>query len=557
MINYSIIFNAISLIRKQIFDFYQIKFCKQKNTIRIYNIFIFVLTIAIILVLLKFASITNINSDYVQNVLEVTSILHGNIFLHGWTLTSDNFYLSDNPFFLLGRLIWGRSAAGIYVPPFLIYVFLLASALLIVNFSSNNFESKIIGFCAILFYIATPGIKSLAPVVFVGAQHIAVLAFCLYGWLILDRIQKINKKFILIILYTLCIFIVFFSDPLGSMMFMPPTFIGLYFAFMASKRSNIQVVMGSLTLAVFLFAHLALFIIHAAGGFTIAQNFSLNFVSAANFGQNIEGELFGLLHLSGAYFFGRPAQNFRTVVSVIRLVGLGIMGAAMITALRRGLRGNEGWNLRFVLAIAVLVDLASSAVSATFNVALVPSVLDGGAAVRYLTPAILFGGLLVALELPTLMKQAPNRKARIGYIALSTGGVIATTSVFLMHGVWRWHDRPAVTQSSSAVVGKWLFENGLTRGVGPYWNASIITAVSGQRVLVRAVINQNGHLIPFNWLSNSKWYNKRKPQFVIYVKNNQFGVNSKTIKETYGSPLSTLTQDGYEIAIFEPHPGAR
>jgi hypothetical protein len=517
------------------------------------------LCISILFVLFKFASLTPINSDAVQNILEVTSILHGNIILHGWYLTSDNFYVSDNPFFFIGRLIWGKSETGIYGPPFLIYIFLITAMILIIRSYSRELISQAIGFGAVLFYIATPGMGSLAPIVFVGAQHIAVLGFCLYGWLTLERIQTQSRKSQLLrlaVVYAACTFIVFFSDPMGTMMFLPPTLIGLYFAFLSSYRSRLQIGMGGLTLAVFLTAHLALLMIHAAGGFSIVPSFNLNFVSAADFGENIEGELFGLLHLAGAYFFGRPAQNIGTLVSVIRLVGLGIMSAVITTALRRGFRGNEGWNLRFVLSIAILVDLASSGVSADFTGALVPSVLDGGAAVRYLTPTILFGGLLVALELPTLLKRVQNRKALIGYISLCVGGVIATTSVFLIHGVQRWPEKPAVARSSATAVGNWLFQHGLTRGVAPYWNASIITALSGQRVVVRAVIDQNDHLEPFNWLSNAHWYSiKNPPQFVIYAKNNQFGVTARTIKETYGSPSEILMQDGYAIAIFgQPSP---
>lgn len=152
---------------------------KLSNWQRAAQVFLALLCLAIALVLFKLASLTPVDSDAVQNVLEVASILHGNILLHGWTLTSDNFYLSDNPFFLIGRLIWGRSGGGIYGPPFLIYVFLLAAALLIVRSCSLDLTSRALGFGAVLFYLATPGIGDLAPVVFVGAQHIAVLAFCL------------------------------------------------------------------------------------------------------------------------------------------------------------------------------------------------------------------------------------------------------------------------------------------------------------------------------------------------------------------------------------------
>jgi hypothetical protein len=400
--------------------------------------------------------------------------------------------------------------------------------------------------------------ETLAPIVFVGAQHIAVLTFCLFAWLALQRIQMAAPAALplgLTVLYACCGFVVFFSDPMGTMMFLPPTLIGLGAAAMRAQRKSIHIIMALFTLVDFIIARFALALLHRAGGFTIAPNYNLQFVSAADFGRNITSELFGLLNLSGAYFFGRRSYRVRTLMTLCRFAGLGLMAAAVVSALRKRSEDDEGWNLRFVLAVAILLDLVSVAVSATFCSAVGPSVLTGGAAIRFLTPAILFGGLLVGLEAPRIISNVSDRPVRIGLITLGGCGVALATSVFLLHGIERWWEKPFVSESPLASVGDWLFHHGLTRGTGFYWNASSITALSGQRVKIRAVLAQNGRLVPYNWLSDARWYTPvHKPQFVIFNKTRAFGITPRTIAATYGSPFAVIEKDGYDIAIFGSNP---
>lgn len=184
--------------------------------------------------LFKTASLVRVDSDFVQNVLTSAAILHGDVLLHGWILGADNFYLSDNPFFLLGRLLWGRGYGEIYGPPFLIYLFLLAAASLIVLAFARDGVGRWLGLAALLFYLATPGMRGMAPIVLVGAQHIAVLAFCLWAWLALARIAVADRVPAgAVIAYAVAAFVALFSDPMANVIFLLPTLVGLAAAALA------------------------------------------------------------------------------------------------------------------------------------------------------------------------------------------------------------------------------------------------------------------------------------------------------------------------------------
>jgi hypothetical protein len=87
------------------------------------------------------------------------------------------------------------------------------------------------------------------------------------------------------------------------------------------------------------------------------------------------------------------------------------------------------------------------------------------------------------------------------------------------------------------------------RRVGSYWESVLITGLSGQKLTVGAVVAENGHLKPFNWVTNQAWYQER-PQFVIYKADNGFGVAVQTNSATYGPPMAIEHMAGYDIAFL-------
>ena len=103
-------------------------------------------------------------------------------------------------------------------------------------------------------------------------------------------------------------------------------------------------------------------------------------------------------------------------------------------------------------------------------------------------------------------------------------------------------------------VGQYLLSHGLTCGVGEYWNASSVTALSDGRVVVRAVLGgPHGPLVPFLWASDEHWYAQMAhPTFAIWRtgEENWFHVNAETVSATYGKPARIDEVLGFSIAYL-------
>lgn len=504
--------------------------------------------------LFKSCALTVLNSDHVQSVLEVTDILNGNFLLHGWILALQNYYLTDTPFFLLTRLLFGQTLVAIYAAPFLIYVILLLAAIGIVWFCIRDIRDRMIGMAALLFYLAVPDLNGIGPVIFVGTQHIGTLTFCLLAWVTLERIERagtLRQARNFRVIYGISAFIAFFSDPLSVFIFLIPTLIGLSFALSVRSGRRTQAGLIGITIGVYICARVVLLIVQVLGGFTTIFPEPIRFVGESDLGHNAVGLLFGLLTLSGGNVFGHPLFNLVTLVALLKMAGLGIMLDAMVTTLRRGFSGVGGWDLRFVLALAMVIQLLSCLVSQDFAES-----LRSVAPLRFLVPTIVYGGVLTALELPTMMRgmraMAPRLLApRLLFIGLCGAGLVGATLSFFIDGALHWNDEPIMTRASDQVAGVWLLNHGLTHGVGTYWESALITALTGEKIAVRAVFAKDDQLRPYTWVAKPSWYNQR-PQFVIYDRVNDFGITAQTVTATYGPPTAIEHVAGFDIAVLAP-----
>lgn len=502
----------------------------------------------------------DLNSDSVQNYLEVSSIIRGNVLLHGWLLASDNFYLSDNIPVLLGRLVFGHVSSLPHIMAFVIYFSFICLAIVIIRRQFSAVGRSFYVACGLLlFYLGTPGLRHLGGAVMLGAYHIAELTFCLVSWVVLDAMHRTTSTKFRILFYSIYIvstFIVFMSDPLGAAIYLIPTAIGLlifYFYDYDIKEFGYL----CLTFGIFIIAHLALHLVHAAGGFRIGASYADDFVSAPLFFLNLEGVFFGLLHLSSADFFGRSFDQVTGLMALVRLLGVGVLAGTAVIGLTRGLGVPARWNLGFVLSMAVCVDIGGCIVSGAFTTGLVPHVFNGGESIRYLTPAILFGGILVSLELPVVLERISNTGLRAMSFGLCALAVFAAFGVYVGRGVERWREPPAIERSAAAVAGQWLARRGLTQGVGTYFSAALITVISNERVTVRAVIAEDGHLVFYPWLADAAWAREtRAPQFVIYNEKNVFGITKQTIEAGYHATAVVAHVAGYDVAVLQYHEGA-
>jgi hypothetical protein len=109
------------------------------------------------------ASQTPQNSDSVQGFMEAQSILHGNLLLSGWYLTSDNYLFTDTPFFVAYQILFGHRMDALATAPSIIYVLILIACLAASIRSFNLSRHNIVALATVVLLIGLPASRAPSP----------------------------------------------------------------------------------------------------------------------------------------------------------------------------------------------------------------------------------------------------------------------------------------------------------------------------------------------------------------------------------------------------------
>jgi hypothetical protein len=122
-------------------------------------------------------------------------------------------------------------------------------------------------------------------------------------------------------------------------------------------------------------------------------------------------------------------------------------------------------------------------------------------------------------------------------------GVVATSWSSSAAAHRRWiNDNPALT------TVRWLERHGLLQGVGEYWSANLLTAMSGNAIIVRSVVPYERKVVAYIWVEDRRPYGQ-PPQFAIWQEPNQTGVTEALVRATY-RVCSRENIAGYRIALL-------
>ena len=94
------------------------------------------------------------SSDNASMVMQAKDVLHGNIFLKGWSLPSDTYYTIDLPFYVLAVLVLGVCELPMHVVPVAIFLLVLLLALVISGLGKKG--NYLIRFVTILTILGFP-----------------------------------------------------------------------------------------------------------------------------------------------------------------------------------------------------------------------------------------------------------------------------------------------------------------------------------------------------------------------------------------------------------------
>jgi hypothetical protein len=240
---------------------------------------------------------------------------------------------------------------------------------------------------------------------------------------------------------------------------------------------------------------------------------------------------------------GLLAVAVGVAVATLALFRAAVVGRS--SALRPGRAGREVWAddlLTLALWGCVAAFVAITLPHADVN------------SVRYLVPAVAFGAVLAGRSVARL------RVSSLGPV----GAKLAALALLLACGATPW----AVATGSPApappeALARWLADNHLRHGFGPYWDASVVTVSSREGVRVRPVIAKAGRLHALAYFASADWFKPRgRPQtdkvFLVYEPAQPWGgVDDTSGAETFGPPERVAAVGPYRVLVWPGQVGSR
>lgn len=465
------------------------------------------------------------SSDHASILLEAKSILDGNIFLKGWTLSTVSYYTTEIPFFIIGILIFGYSEKVIYIITGISYAFLAILIIILCSLDQKgnvSISRLVISLCFSFYIISLFSNWGLfSPV------HIVSFAYCLCSIFLLRKLDNTFSYGGLLIL-SLILLITFVGDTFTIYIWGIPILIIMTGKFLFGKeKSKYAITLFSIIISIII-SRIILNLIRQNGGF-IVPGVEAKFVDYNNINNNLYLFFIGLFDLFSVNFFGQHVYSLNTLINAIHCIGLVIFIQAII------------WSINNFRKLETVIQILLVGIFINLLEYLLADVAIWRGTVRYLLPTLIFSIFLIVFFI-----ENNNWYQNRPIIMILTSIVIAMSLIPRMSLT-----RPDLPVSK---LSSFLSEKNLIYGYGPYWVASITTVHSNEMVKIRAVTSSdNKYIRPFIWLAENDWYNENATFIVIDSTNvveKPFNINWETAVNTFGQPYKTFRVDNYDILVW-------
>jgi hypothetical protein len=487
--------------------------------------------IVLFLCYLRVSGTQSISSDGGSNALEAWDMLHGNLVLHGWTLTDVSFYTTELPEYMLVELVRGLSPAVVHTAAAFTYTLLVLLAGLVAKGRATGRE----GVARVLIgsgLMLAPQLGNPVFVLLLVPDHAGTGVPLLLIFLVLDRAPRrwyvppvialmlawatIGDRLVIaagiVPIVVVCV-IRIVREVLADRPLAPVRFeAGLAAASIASLGISL----------------LALRILGRIGGYTLLP-LGTNVAKLSGLAKHFRLTGEGLLGLYGADFVHAPL-GLQTAIAVLHLAGLALAAWALCRALRRFFRTDD--LLVQVLAVGILADVAAFAFSTLprtlWDTRQISAVLPFGAA---LAGRLLAGDLLRARLVPVLAVLLACYTAALGFDAAQP-------------------DIPAHDQS----LAGWLVAHDFKYGLSNYYEGNITTLDSGGRVHLIAVSWGAHKSVPRAYQSEASWYDPQLhyANFVVNTGADQPPaiIPSRDLRNAFGPPAKIYRDGPYTILVW-------
>jgi hypothetical protein len=102
-------------------------------------------------------------------------------------------------------------------------------------------------------------------------------------------------------------------------------------------------------------------------------------------------------------------------------------------------------------------------------------------------------------------------------------------------------------------LAEFLRSSGLRYGYSTYWNAGVLSVLSGEAVRVRQIKYSDGLPIPFRHLSSNRWYLPiawEGETFLLLNPAEQTALDVARMERYNGRPVRTLEFEGMKVLVY-------
>ena len=482
-------------------------------------------------------SVSEIDSDYANLVLEASDILKGNIFMCDWIQTGISFFTTDLLYYMVGVFFSGVSRDAYLIASGLMFSCMIFSALLLVVEGSGR-KHKVTEILIFLGMCAVPSALGLNLL----RAHTGAYVWAFIAVYCFNRIYKEEKcKTFFLVLFSFSLIMGCIGDAVMLVVAVVPMLLYCIRDYVSNCPHNCKkdVFLFLLTVASVVLGGILEKIYYFVG--TANKNSFLETKVFDNFDsylQKLSIYWHAVLGLNGADFTLQQLASFETIFYFIR-TGIVLFGFIIcIYNVVNFVKGkkldiiSEVLSLGFVLiSIVFLITTVSVNINSARYIGAFPAIL-AVLVIRFLRYKKIF-------EMRFATNQAP------------VWGVPFVLGLALLCHSYIPIQQLQIVEAEQERIIPVLEEHNLKNGYANFWDSSINTVISNERVNVRA-ISMDDKVNIFAWGCKQTWY-REKANFVL-IRNIELsgtGVNYDNAVKLFGTPKEVVDFENYKILIYD------
>ena len=465
---------------------------------------------------------SRVNSDGANNALQAWDMLHGHVLLHGWLIGDATFYFFELPLNAITELLFGMGNLAVHAASALTYLIVAVCAVALAVTDSRG-PARAARCAVVVTVLAAPLFTtSSVGLLLEEPDHIGTSAFLLASFLLIDRApgRRFTAPLLCVILCAGQL-----SDLTVRYVAVPAVLLVCGYRVLATRRLR----SGDAALVVAAAASVPMeSLIRAAMRHLGA--YSMVAPGARFSPMRLWPHNAALTWLDARILFGSVVAPDTRLGSVGAAFGLACLLAAVF-----GL-GRVAWTWRAARRAEQLLCAAIVINIGLFLVSMFPGALSS----HEIAMVLPCGAVLAARAcVPARITGMPQAFLAVTATALAALVPLAAAAT-----------RPPL-RPATAPLAAWLEAHGLTYGIAGYWDASVTTMQSGDRVQILSVGIKNEKIFVPYWETNALWYNASRYDARFVVADDHLGrYPAATFERQFGRPAATYRVASWFVLIY-------